>query len=114
AGFTITPAPTFTPAPSTPTYIYSKEGYGDISAIAWSPDGSTLATLDGQNIRVWDTTTGKQLQRLVSDSGLVEAAWSPDGRVLASLDAEAYPPKDTTVKLWDPAGGKQLRTLALQ
>src|SRR5262249_5778567 len=33
---------------------------GDLAALAFSPDGRTVATGDGNTLRLWDVTTGKE------------------------------------------------------
>lgn len=75
----------------------------EVRAIAFNAAGTLLATGgNDQTVRIWDTTTGKELHTLNADARLrVEAvAFSPDGKLLASAGW------DTTVRLWDPATGK--------
>jgi WD40 repeat protein len=53
--------------------------------VAWSPDGTRLATgSDDQKAKVWDTTTGKELRTLRLWGHIHSVAWSPDGRRLAT------------------------------
>jgi WD40 repeat protein len=56
-------------------------------------------------VRVWDPATDKRLRDLKSHDRTV-AAFSPDGPLLAT---GGY---DRTIRLWDVAAGKLLRTLA--
>jgi WD40 repeat protein len=83
-----------------------------VTALAFSPDGKTLATGTGSwlpdsapgEIKLWDVATGKQratLGRL--PTMIVALAFSPDGKTLASASK--------TVKLWDVASGKERREL---
>jgi WD40 repeat protein len=78
----------------------------DVTSLAWSPDGSRLASgsLD-QTIRLWDTATGQQLASFASGSGILGLSWRADGRRLASAD---YPSR--TVTIWDANTGERLQT----
>src|SRR5262245_13974907 len=57
-----------------------------IFAVAFTPDGQTLAAGDGDRlIRLWDVATGKERRRLAGHENYVRClAVSPDGKVLAS------------------------------
>jgi WD40 repeat protein len=81
---------------------------GDISALAFSPDGRLLASgaQDENEIILWNLATGQELRRLRGHSGWIRSlAFSPDGRLLASGST------DTTIILWDVASGRRLRAL---
>lgn len=59
-----------------------------------------------ETVRVWDMTTGEQLQTLEGHSGDVRSvAFSSDGRRIVSGIG------DTTVRVCDVANGKQLHTM---
>ncbi|WP_331744302.1 hypothetical protein [Kitasatospora sp. NBC_01300] len=75
---------------------------GAVTAVAYAPDGRTLATGSADHtVKLWDTTTHRMLATLTGHTGIVNAvAFSPDGRTLASAGA------DHTVRLWDVASGR--------
>lgn len=76
-------------------------------AIAFSPDGSILASggyLPNPVIRLWDTVTGKLRNTIDVSEGVLTLAFSPDGTILAS--SGEWP--DYPIRLWDVAT-RQLR-----
>jgi WD40 repeat protein len=70
--------------------------HNDVNAIAFSPDGSRLATGGADHtIVLWETAIGKQLAVLRGHEGaLLGARFSPDGLHLATIAA------DGTARLW--------------
>ncbi len=91
-----------------------------IKTLAFSPDGTTLATGHGDNnggITLWDIKSGKKLQTFaghavsasrVCCSGFADrdqVAVSPDGKAIAS---SGY---NDIIKLWDTQSGSFLRSL---
>lgn len=80
---------------------------GWIGRIAWSPDGSYLASPSkDKTIRIWDARSGACVHTLEGHNYVViNVAWSPDGKHLASAS------DDETILLWDAGSGKHLQTL---
>ena len=82
---------------------------GSVRSVAYSPDGSTLASGSGDStIRLWDAHTRKLKNILAVDSEDFEidsVAYSPDGHILAS---GAY---NGTIRLWDVRRGELLHNL---
>ncbi len=80
--------------------------HGPILAVAYSPDGRTLAAADDEAVLFWDLTTGQQRLALRGHEGPVQAvAFAPDGRFVVTGAA------DRTAKLWDTDTGQERGTL---
>lgn len=67
-----------------------------IQAVAFSPQGSALASADNQGVvQIWDTRALGQRRTILGHVGRVwSLAWSPDGEMLAAAGA------DGSVKIW--------------
>jgi WD40 repeat protein len=93
--------------PATGTTLTTLESHtSTVYAVAFSPDGTRLATADGRTVGLWDPATGTTLTTLESHTSAVYAvAFSPDGTRLATAGS------DGTARLWDPATGAALTTL---
>jgi WD40 repeat protein len=76
------------------------EGHG-INAVAFSPDGTLLASGGPDAVQLWRVTDGKHLRTLKGHRNVVNSvAFSPDGAMLASGSW------DGTVRLWGVEDGK--------
>lgn len=70
---------------------------------SFSPDGSRLAGYVGNDIKIWDASSGRELLTLIGHRNWVMGlAFSPDGNSLASTS------KDGSVKIWSLAPGNEL------
>src|SRR5262249_25090989 len=83
-------------------------GQGQIDAVAFSPDGRTLASGGMQvNVKLWDVATGKE-RATFQQTAVTCLAFSPDG---ATLCVGSWIHSETTLQLWDVATGRQLTPL---
>ncbi len=87
--------------------IYSFENHvGVATSLAWSPDGTRLATADGvSNIYIWDMETGYQIKSFSAseEGGGVEGlSWSPTENLIAGGAL------DYRIHFWNPDTGKEL------
>lgn len=80
----------------------------DLGALAFSPDGTRVATLSHQRkrLQVWDVGTGKVLLSHESPDAFTRLTFTPDGQrlVLAGFS-------DRSIRLWDVSGRRELRRL---
>ena len=101
---------------------------GEITALAFSPDGQTLASASGaiqrsergwsmdRLIRLWDVETGRII-RVFSGANEVfswpneAVTFSPDGRWLASGGGAVMASGGGAVRVWELATGREVRTL---
>jgi WD40 repeat protein len=87
--------------------IRSYRGSKDpVRSVAWSKDGSKIASTAGNEIHIWDPFTGKLKTALKGHEKAVGAlAIHPDGETLASGG------DDFSVRLWDVNEGKETANL---
>ncbi|MET0884680.1 MAG: hypothetical protein ABWZ13_11045, partial [Acidimicrobiales bacterium] len=84
--------------------------FGPLRDVAWSPDGSTIATAaDDGSARLFDASTGQQSAALLGHGAAVESvAWSPESTRLVTAG------NDGTVKGWTliEGAGRELFNLS--
>ncbi len=80
---------------------------GYVTSVAFSPDGSTIASGSEDNtIRLWNANDGNHIRTLTGHtSWVLSVAFSPDGSTVASGSM------DITIRLWNASNGTHIRTL---
>jgi WD40 repeat protein len=88
--------------------IVSLGGHKDlIQSLRYSPDGTLLAAGSYQIVTLWTVPTGSLRKSLSGHDGpILSMAVAPDGRTAVSGG------RDRTIRVWNLAEGKLLRTLA--
>ena len=68
-----------------------------VLALAWSPDGTRIASTCGdKTVRIWNATDGSHISTLkVRSAGVSNLAWSPDSSRIALANS------DHTAQVWD-------------
>jgi WD40 repeat protein len=109
--------------------IVGNRGVVPVRNLVFSPDGQQVAVLGyvpkrglGLSISIWDWAKAKELRTIALQLGAAPVpddtlVWSPDGTALATIHSHRGGPwrgrRTASIRLWDPATGKELRTLAL-
>lgn len=86
-----------------------------VNAVAFSPDGTLVASGDGEKggldgtLKLWDASTGKMSKTLKQGGPITSVAFSPDGKLLASgSDNASFVVWDTQTGDKKPAGRPEM------
>lgn len=75
-------------------------------AMAWSPDGTRIATTWGTSIKIWDASTGDERLTIGGLVRRTDLAWSPDGTRIAGARTDGR-----TTKVYSATTGDELASL---
>jgi len=82
--------------------------------LAFYPDGTTLASAGGNEVKLWDVATGKPVRTLAGHQHCILAiAYTPDGKQIVSTDGGDLNSKDVpgVIRVWSVATGQRVREL---
>ncbi len=87
---------------------YASGFYSEVYAVAYSPDGKTIASAESSAVKVWDARTGALLRKFIDASRVITwtvntVAYSPDGKTIAGGSYDA--------QIWDIKTGALLHLL---
>jgi WD40 repeat protein/predicted Ser/Thr protein kinase len=81
-------------------------GHGALRLNAFSPDGSTMASVADRSLVIWDLTSKEELLRLGGHKESITAvAFSPDGALVATTCG------DHLTRIWDARDGRALAVI---
>jgi eukaryotic-like serine/threonine-protein kinase len=88
-----------------PTFFVGRTS-GLFGALAFNPDGETIAGVDGRNVVIWSLNSKRELLALSGHKEEVTAiAFSPDGSLIATTCG------DSMIRIWDARDGRVLSVL---
>jgi WD40 repeat protein len=104
--------------------IYS-EHKSAVTSVAWSPDGTKVASSSSSENRVdiWDAGTGETVLTIEMPQGItgnivdmaLHVQWTPDGQRLLTLNGDRYSlgSQDYDLLLWDATSGELISSLEI-
>jgi WD40 repeat protein/serine/threonine protein kinase/TPR repeat protein len=97
----------FQQARSLDAQMLTMVGHSDaVLFAALSPDGRRAITASrDKTARIWDASSGRQIELLSHAASVSSAAFSPDGRLVATAS------RDATARIWDMASGREVMVL---
>lgn len=86
--------------------------FGRLADPVFAPDGKTVAAIFGEEVVVWNLTTGKKVRTVKKLHGWPSAiAFSPDSQLLAVASVKGRTPGESEISVWDLATGKSVNKL---
>jgi hypothetical protein len=108
---TASPGPSISPAPVI-YHGYSGGIYGGVYKVAWSPDGTLIASVNADgSVMVWDASTGKTLDHYTSPVSFVKVlsmVWLPRNYLLILSERV-----NNTIDAWNPITGSVFLSITL-
>jgi hypothetical protein len=108
---TASPGPSISPAPLI-YHGYSGGIYGGVYKVAWSPDGTLIASVNADgSVLVWDASTGKTLDHYTSPVSFVKVlsmVWLPRNYLLILSERV-----NNTIDAWNPITGSVFMSITL-
>lgn len=99
------------PQPGQPSMEVQLGNTSFVNVIAFSPDGSLVATGDEKVVVLWQAATGREIRHLILHDGSVKGIYfSQDGRTLLTGSTEGYGATERhTIQLWNLATGAEVK-----
>lgn len=87
--------------------------FGRVDEPVFSPDGTMLAAIYGENVVLWNVANGRKVRTLKKLKGFASSiAFSPDSRMIAISSIKGpMPGGESEVSVWDVATGNNLHRL---
>ena len=79
---------------------HGPKGSSEIFALAFSPDGMTLASTGRGFVKLWDIASGQFLLDIAAGNYVTALAFSPDGKRLAVGSIAAFGDPDSVI-VWE-------------
>ena len=89
---------------------FCRGSHHDVFAVAFSPDGMTLASAGRERAKLWDVATGRRLLDLGDRNTMNALAFSPDGRRPAVASQAVFAP-EPSVDVWELDEGRGIGEL---